>query len=312
MANGRYASACYTSPFFDTFGMMSWRFFSPPSLEKKYCSSKNQHPRTSTLLTWWVGFRPPKTWEQEGTRSPQTGEPDSPAVRIWSRSSFPNHCFTQEIFKPRLKDMHIATISFLWISSLCRELQSLQEKKMVELVSGSIWSCTGCANHGHPAASQHSSASPQPTSPTWCGHIRRPGNQSTQLGEGFISFGAGGLPCFLRGGGAFQRSHRQRKRRDCPSHPGNKLHESKLWKINLVLQCLLPWSWYMTTYGKRWFSATCLMQAPSWVPTHHLNAIVNWHDSCWRPCKIHPAKYLLQILKRHQMQSRGFRSASEK
>ena len=107
-------------------------------------------------------------------------------------------------------------------------------------------------------------------------------------------------------------SYRQHKRRDCPSHPGNKLHESKLWQIHLVLQCLLPWSWYMTTYGKRWFSATCLMQAPSWVPTHHLNAIVNWHDSCWRPCKIHPAKYLLQILKRHQMQSRGFRSASEK
>ena len=176
-------------------------FFSPPSLEKKYCSSKNQHPRTSTLLTWWVGFRPPKTWEQEGTRSPQTGEPDSPAVRIWSRSSFPNHRFTQEIFTPRLKDMHIATISFLWISSLCRELQSLQEKKMVELVSGSIWSCTGCAGHGHPAASQHSSASALPNQkPTWSGHIRRPGDQSTQLGEGFISFGSGGLACFLRGG----------------------------------------------------------------------------------------------------------------
>ncbi len=159
---------------------------------------------------------------------------------------------------------------------------------------------TGAATVLGPYVVGMAQASPSPQLPAWSGHIRRPGDQSTQLGEGFIRFRSGGL--HVEGGEAFS------------GHTGNikgvivipailnlatNFINSNLWKIMIfLLQCLLPWSWYMTTYGKRWFSATCLMQAPSWVPTHHLNAMVNWHDSCWRPCKIHPAKYLLQTLKR--------------
>ena len=53
MANGRYASACYKSPFFDTFGWCHDVFFHHFFGEKK-CSSKNQHrgPRLFWLDGW--------------------------------------------------------------------------------------------------------------------------------------------------------------------------------------------------------------------------------------------------------------------